>query len=115
MHCLPSSPSSWFNLPRSGGVAYAAQESWVQNATIRENIVFESPFDQARYEKGMHIRCMASPFTHNLLLPAIYECALQHDLELFEAGDATEVGERGLTLRFCAPFIPSHRRSPLMI
>lgn len=25
----------WFNLPRAGGVAYAAQETWVLNDTIR--------------------------------------------------------------------------------
>lgn len=27
-------------------------------------------------------------------------CALEKDMELFEAGDMTEVGERGLTLRY---------------
>jgi hypothetical protein len=35
MHYLPTGPGSWFNLPRQGGVAYAAQESWVQNETIK--------------------------------------------------------------------------------
>jgi ABC-type uncharacterized transport system fused permease/ATPase subunit len=35
LHYIPSGPDSWFNLPRDGGVAYAAQESWVQNETIR--------------------------------------------------------------------------------
>ena len=30
----------------------------------------------------------------------IRQCALGHDLSLFDAGDATEVGERGVTLRF---------------
>jgi len=35
MHFLPSNPDSWYNLPRDKGVAYAAQESWVQNATIK--------------------------------------------------------------------------------
>ena len=35
MHFLPYEPNSWFNLPRDGGVAYAAQESWVLNDTIR--------------------------------------------------------------------------------
>lgn len=38
MHFMPSSPSSSFNLPREGGVAYAAQESWVQNETIKVGI-----------------------------------------------------------------------------
>lgn len=51
---MPSSAKSWYNLPRSGGVAYAAQESWVQNATIRENILFESPYDEERYQKGFY-------------------------------------------------------------
>lgn len=35
MHYIPSGPESWTNLPRDGGVAYAAQESWVQNETIK--------------------------------------------------------------------------------
>jgi len=80
MHYIPSSPNSWVNLPRGGGVAYAAQESWVQNETIRENIVFGAPFDEARYNK------------------VIYQCELERDLMLFEDGDHTEVGEKGLTI-----------------
>ncbi|KAF8803433.1 multidrug resistance-associated ABC transporter [Phlegmacium glaucopus] len=80
MHFIPSTVDSWYNLPRQGGVAYAAQESWVQNETIRENILFGSPYDEERYQK------------------VIYQCALTRDLELFEAGDSTEVGEKGLTL-----------------
>ncbi|KAH7929355.1 P-loop containing nucleoside triphosphate hydrolase protein [Leucogyrophana mollusca] len=80
MHFIPSGPTSWFNLPRKGGVAYAAQESWVQNETIRENILFGSPYDATRYKK------------------VLYQCALERDLTLFEAGDRTEVGEKGLTL-----------------
>ncbi|KAF8803419.1 multidrug resistance-associated ABC transporter [Phlegmacium glaucopus] len=80
MHFIKSKPDSWFNLPREGGVAYAAQESWVQNDTIRNNILFGSPYDEERY------------------LKVLQQCALERDLELFEAGDSTEVGERGLTL-----------------
>ncbi|KAJ7363093.1 hypothetical protein DFH08DRAFT_910875 [Mycena albidolilacea] len=80
MHWIPSSPESWYNLPRGSGVAYAAQESWVLNETIRTNIVFDTPFDEERYKK------------------VLYQCALEPDLRLFEAGDRTEVGEKGLTL-----------------
>ncbi|KAJ7275443.1 hypothetical protein B0H12DRAFT_1199529 [Mycena haematopus] len=76
MHFVPSGPTSWYNLPRAKGVSYAAQESWVQN----ENILFGAEYDEARYKKVLH------------------QCALERDLELFEAGDATEVGEKGLTL-----------------
>lgn len=35
MHYIPSGPDSFMSLPRAGGVAYAAQESWVQSDTIR--------------------------------------------------------------------------------
>ncbi|KAJ6575530.1 hypothetical protein B0H10DRAFT_2168545 [Mycena sp. CBHHK59/15] len=80
MHFVPSTPSSWYNLPREKGISYAAQESWVQNETIKENILFGQKFDEDRYKK------------------VIYQCALSRDLELFEAGDVTEVGEKGLTL-----------------
>ncbi|KAF4617299.1 hypothetical protein D9613_006273 [Agrocybe pediades] len=80
MHFIPTGVDSWYNLPRNGGVAYAAQESWVQNETIRDNILFGSPYNEERYKK------------------VIKQCALERDLELFEAGDNTEVGEKGLTL-----------------
>ncbi|KAH9939277.1 uncharacterized protein BXZ73DRAFT_76000 [Epithele typhae] len=80
LHYIPNGPDSYVSLPRAGGVAYAAQESWVQNETIRDNILFGSPFDEERYNK------------------VITQCALKRDLTLFEAGDQTEVGEKGLTL-----------------
>ncbi|KAJ7088653.1 multidrug resistance-associated ABC transporter, partial [Mycena epipterygia] len=81
MHFVPSSPGSWFNLPRAGGVAYAAQEAWVQNETIRSNITFGSTaVDEDRYAKVIH------------------QCCLERDFELFAAGDNTEVGERGQNL-----------------
>ncbi|KAJ7187905.1 P-loop containing nucleoside triphosphate hydrolase protein, partial [Mycena filopes] len=80
MHLVPSSLSSWYNLPRAQGVSYAAQESWVMNDTIRNNILFNTPMDEERYNK------------------VLYQCCLERDLELWDAGDATEVGEKGLTL-----------------
>lgn len=39
---------------------------------------------------------VAPSLTPSLIV--IYQCGLTRDLELFEAGDRTEVGERGLTL-----------------
>ncbi|GJE87807.1 multidrug resistance-associated ABC transporter [Phanerochaete sordida] len=80
MHYLSMGPNSYVNLPREGGVAYHAQESWVLNETIRNNIVFGAPFEQERYDK------------------VIRQCALERDLALFDAGDETEVGEKGVTL-----------------
>ncbi|KAF8557389.1 P-loop containing nucleoside triphosphate hydrolase protein [Imleria badia] len=80
MHFHPSGPSSWCNLPRHLGVAYAAQESWILNQTIRDNILFGSDFDEERYTE------------------VLLQCALKPDLARMEHGDLTEVGERGVTL-----------------
>lgn len=53
-HFQPAGPDSWYNLPRAGGVSYATQESWVENETIKNNILFGSPFDEERYKKGRY-------------------------------------------------------------
>jgi ABC-type multidrug transport system fused ATPase/permease subunit len=55
MHFAPTHPDSGFSLPRSGGVSFAVQETWVQNETVKQNILFNSPYDEARYEKGEHL------------------------------------------------------------
>jgi hypothetical protein len=47
-----------------GSVSYCPQRAWIQNATVRDNILFGSPFDQERYERVIHA------------------CALEHDLAL---------------------------------
>ncbi|KAJ2783043.1 hypothetical protein GGI15_002728 [Coemansia interrupta] len=61
-------------------VAYVAQEAWLRNATIRENILFGAPYSQQRYEEVLRV------------------CALKPDLRILAAGDMTEIGERGVTL-----------------
>lgn len=80
MYYKPHGPDSWYNLPREEGIAYAPQESWVLNRTIKDNIIFGEPFNEDRYKK------------------VLYQCALEKDLDLWEARDLTEVGEKGLTL-----------------
>ncbi|KZS96558.1 P-loop containing nucleoside triphosphate hydrolase protein, partial [Sistotremastrum niveocremeum HHB9708] len=80
MYFQPTLPTSLYNLPRQGGVAYAAQETWVLNETIRDNILFGAVYDKERFDK------------------VIYQTALTRDLTLFEAGELTEVGEKGITL-----------------
>lgn len=61
-------------------VSYVAQNAWLQNASIRDNILFGLPFLEARYQE------------------TLYACALNTDLEIFEDGDLTEIGEKGITL-----------------
>jgi hypothetical protein len=99
MHFLQAQPDSVFNLPRTGGVALAVQESWVQNETIRDNILFHSALEEERYKKGTRSNFLGDNLYSIICYAVLYQCALEPDLELFEAGDLTEVGERGLTLR----------------
>lgn len=61
-------------------VAYCAQQAWLVNDTIKENILFASPFNQQRYQA------------------VIAACALERDLEILDAGDKTLVGEKGIAL-----------------
>ena len=56
------------------------QVPWIQNKTIRENIIFGEPFDKERYERSIKI------------------CELTRDLEILPSGDLTEIGEKGINL-----------------
>ena len=42
------------NVRVSGAVGYAPQQAWIQNATVRENILFGRPFDEEKYRKVIH-------------------------------------------------------------
>jgi ATP-binding cassette subfamily C (CFTR/MRP) protein 1 len=70
--------SGWVNT--KGSVAYVAQQAWIQNATLRDNILFGKPFDLTKYDK------------------VIEACALKPDLLILTAGDMTEIGEKGINL-----------------
>uniref|UniRef100_A0A182RRP5 ABC-type glutathione-S-conjugate transporter n=1 Tax=Anopheles funestus TaxID=62324 RepID=A0A182RRP5_ANOFN len=63
-----------------GSIAYVPQQAWIQNATLRDNILFGKPFDQKKYDNV--IDC----------------CALRPDLEMLPGGDTTEIGEKGINL-----------------
>ncbi|KAF8207123.1 hypothetical protein K438DRAFT_1962751 [Mycena galopus ATCC 62051] len=63
-----------------GKVAYCPQTAWIQNASLRDNVLFGRPFDSDRYWDIMETAC---------LLP---------DLQLLPDGDLTEIGEKGINL-----------------
>lgn len=52
-------------------VAYVPQQAWLQNASIKDNIIFSSPFDEKRYEQ------------------VLAACSLTTDLDILEDGDET--------------------------
>jgi len=67
-------------ITHGGTFSYCSQQAWIQNATIRDNILFGKEYNEELYDSV--IEC----------------CALAHDLEVFQDGDMTEIGERGITL-----------------
>ena len=64
----------------NGKVGYAAQIPWIQNDTIRNNILFSKDFDEEKYNRVLSL------------------CQLNEDLETFEGKDLTEIGEKGVNL-----------------
>lgn len=64
----------------SGTISYAGQEPWLFGGTIRQNILFNQPMQRSRYNSVIKV------------------CALLDDLENFEYGDMTVIGERGVSL-----------------
>jgi len=98
----------------------------VQNLSIRDNILFGLPFDEAKYKKvcpalnhscwlcmqlpirvahaharaHMHTHGHTLPLPHFPLLPpqVVHACALEFDLAVLQNGDSTLAGERGMNL-----------------
>nr|XP_054294719.1 ATP-binding cassette sub-family C member 8 isoform X5 [Pongo pygmaeus] len=64
------------DIRKRGPVAYASQKPWLLNATVEENIIFESPFNKQRYKM------------------VIEACSLQPDIDILPHGDQTQIGER---------------------
>jgi ATP-binding cassette subfamily C (CFTR/MRP) protein 1 len=66
-----------------GNLAYFSQSPFILNASVRDNILFghvDEPVNEELYQRSLDC------------------CALRHDLELLPHGDATEIGEKGITL-----------------
>lgn len=64
----------------NGSVSYISQIPWIQNATLRNNIIFNSDYDEVKYKKIIDL------------------CELKNDLESLVGGDMTEIGEKGINL-----------------
>ena len=60
--------------------AFCPQYAWIQNSTLKDNILFGKPYKSKWYNE------------------VIDACALRPDLEILPGGDQTEIGERGITV-----------------
>ena len=61
-------------------VAYCDQRPWIVNATVKDNVLFGLPFDEAKFNAALTAACM------------------EDDLKILTAGIFTEIGERGINL-----------------
>ena len=64
----------------NGRIAYVPQTAWLMNASVKDNILFGSPYNEEKYKKILKI------------------CELESDLNILPGGDLTEIGERGVNL-----------------
>jgi ATP-binding cassette, subfamily C (CFTR/MRP), member 1 len=71
----------------SGRIAYCAQQNWILNATVRDNIVM--------FGKGGQPGTVVDEKRYAATLRA---CCLLHDLKQLPGSDMTEIGEKGVTL-----------------
>jgi ABC-type multidrug transport system fused ATPase/permease subunit len=60
-----------------GKIALVSQQPWIQNATIKNNILFNNPYNEELYKKVLE------------------SCSLLPDLDVMLVGDETEIGEKG--------------------
>ena len=70
----------------------------------QENILFGSPCDEERYKKGWFNKPTFYLPALSDVSAVIYQCALTEDLAMFNSGDETQVGEKGITLRWDSYF-----------
>lgn len=57
-------------------MAYAAQQPWVRNLSLRDNVLFGKKYEKERYDQVLDA------------------CALVPDIAMLTGGDTTEIGER---------------------
>ncbi|KAL4450427.1 hypothetical protein ABPG74_019325 [Tetrahymena malaccensis] len=64
----------------NGRIAYVEQEPYIFSSSIKENIIFGLDYDDQLYKQVLEA------------------CCLNEDLQQFDNGDLTEIGERGINL-----------------
>ena len=68
------------NILPGTSVGYVPQQAWIQNASLKDNILFGQPFRESKYRE------------------IVSACQLLPDLAILPAGDLTEIGEKGINL-----------------
>lgn len=59
-----------------GKIAYVTQQAWLQNSTLRDNILFGKKYEKCFYDQVIKV------------------CELETDIDLLPCRDLTEIGEK---------------------
>lgn len=73
-------PSKSSKITINGSISYVSQIPWIQNESLKNNILFYKEYNEEQYNK------------------AIEAAILKRDLEILIKGDLTEIGEKGINL-----------------
>ena len=68
------------NVNINGTISFVSQQAWIQNLSLKDNILFSQPYQKQRYQN------------------VVSACALEADLTILSNGDQTEIGENGINL-----------------
>ena len=64
----------------NGSMSLSAQQAWLVNETVKNNILFGKPYEEKKYKDVLHV------------------CCLEDDLKILQGGSECEIGERGINL-----------------
>jgi len=104
MTCLPGGtfylPKDTTHVDENGftySISFCAQTPWLQQQSIKDNILFGSPYDEVSVPN--QIEYNVSKLCGKARYQQVLECcALDPDLAILEDGDLTEIGSRGVSL-----------------
>ncbi|XP_017461904.1 PREDICTED: multidrug resistance-associated protein 1-like, partial [Rhagoletis zephyria] len=71
------------NVNVNGRIAYVPQQAWIQNASLKANVVFTSNFENAEEPRYQEV---------------IRACCMEPDIAILADGDRTELGAKGINL-----------------
>lgn len=77
---LENTESNQSEFIQNGSIAYVSQIAWLQNDTIKNNILFFSEYEKEKYNEAIELS------------------QLKHDIKNFIGGESTEIGEKGINL-----------------
>ena len=64
----------------NGSMSLSAQQAWLVNDTVKNNILFGKEYDEKKYKEILRV------------------CCLEDDLKVLEGGDECEIGDRGINV-----------------